>query len=114
MVESTVESTAESTAKTYSGQVRVSVSDLKDRNAKKRLINLPAAIPAPAGRYYLTLSKHASGVESTVDSTAKHDLLKRLVLLMVRAGIDSDQYQVKISPSEVMPIIGELRGEGQL
>jgi hypothetical protein len=40
------------------------------------------------------------------------DLTKRLILLMIRAGIDSDEYDVSIGREEVIPYVEQLQAEG--
>lgn len=121
-VESTVESTK---PETWSGKVKVTWSSLKDRAAKKVMINLPATIHPPAGEYHIILSK-ANGVtrpvvestnhtvESTKESTLNSTLLKKLVLLMVRAGINSEEHDIQIDEGDVSPIIEQLQQEGAL
>jgi hypothetical protein len=69
-VEPTVEPTVGPTNNhVIEGKVSVKWFDIKNRNAKKVVITLPAKLHAPAGDYFIRLAKDELGLGTKVGST---------------------------------------------
>jgi len=58
--------------------------------------------------------KKSSFIENDKKIKALKDLVKRLVLLMLRAGINSDQHDVPMSMEEITPYYEEIVKEGMI
>ena len=58
----------------------------------------------------------AKGYNGSIPTSndAVYSLAKKLVLLMVRAGIDSDAFDVPITDQDVESFVEELEKEGQI
>jgi len=57
----------------------------------------------PAGRIYKV---------PTMDAAADHDLLVRLVALMMKAGVDTGAYGIEITDEEIDPLVKEVTERG--
>jgi len=99
-VEPTVEPTVVPTPNhVIEGKVTVRWFDIKNRNAKKVVINLPAKMHAPAGDYFLRLAHDESALGKPVGTTVgSTDDLKLVEFLM-----DFFQENKKLLQSRIKP-----------
>lgn len=101
-VEPTVEPTVVPTTNhVIEGKVTVRWFDIKNRNAKKVVINLPAKLHAPAGDYFMRLAKDEQGLGTKVGTTVgSTDDLTHLRFLMRFFQENKEILQTRVRPDQ--------------